>query len=98
MPTLIENIAVTVSELATPEMKPKKLFEAVKAKYPGASKGDLVRAAFLAVISQADADPSKADRMQAAALAERSTDPEKAKVKPKKRESKTKATENGKSA
>jgi hypothetical protein len=65
----------------------------VKAKYPEASKGDTVRAAFLAVISQADADPKKADRMQVAALAERSSDPEKAKTKPKKRKSKTKASD-----
>lgn len=74
MPSLIGTIATTVSELATPDMKRKALIAEVREKHPKASKGDIVRPAFLAVISNADGDPTKADRLQAAAISERSSD------------------------
>ena len=49
--TLIETIAGTVHELATPDMKPKALIAAVREKHPEAKKSDIVRAAFFAVIA-----------------------------------------------
>ncbi|GGD31168.1 hypothetical protein [Aureimonas glaciei] len=82
MPSSIETISKTVSELATPDMRPKKLFNAVRKRHPEASKSEIVRAAFLAVISTADADPAKADRLQEAAISGRVGDAD-AETKPK---------------
>lgn len=79
----IEAIAATVLDLATPDMKPKALMAAVKEKHPDASKSDIVRAAFYAVIAHADADPKKASRLQALALGERTGDAEEKKPKAK---------------
>ncbi|BDA84185.1 hypothetical protein Sa4125_17270 [Aureimonas sp. SA4125] len=91
MPSLIETIAATVHELATPEMKPKNLIKAVREKYPDAKKQDIVRAAFYAVISRADADPEKADRLQAMAIRERNADADDCKPATKKPPRKRKA-------
>ena len=74
MPTLIQTIASTVLDLATPDMKPKALIAAVREKHPEATKSDIVRAAFYAVISHADADPARSDRLQAMAITARSGD------------------------
>ncbi|MBW9115547.1 hypothetical protein JNB88_18065 [Rhizobium cauense] len=52
-----EFISGTIRALAVPGMKPKALIEAVKAKHPSASKKDIARAAFLAVILSAEYDP-----------------------------------------
>jgi hypothetical protein len=44
------KIAETVDRLATPGMKPKDLIAAVRKEHPHASKKDVSRAAFYAVI------------------------------------------------
>ncbi|MDL2408188.1 hypothetical protein PY650_21565 [Rhizobium calliandrae] len=44
------NIAETVGRLATNGMKPKELIAAVRQEHPNASKKDVSRAAFYAVI------------------------------------------------
>ena len=72
----IPTIACSINALATPGMKPKDLIAAVREKHPEASKKDVVRAAFYAVITQADADPEKAERIQNLALNERSSEDE----------------------
>ena len=90
MTSKIETIAATVHELATPDMKPKELLKAVREKYPDAKKQDIVRAAFYAVILNADVDPEQADRLQQIAMNERNTDPDERKPavkKPRKRKS-----------
>jgi hypothetical protein len=50
----IEKIAQTISQLATPATRPKQLLEAVRKVHPKASKKDITRAAFYAVITAAD--------------------------------------------
>jgi hypothetical protein len=46
----IEKIAKTVSGLAKPKMRPKELFEAVRKVHPEATKKEITRGAFYAVI------------------------------------------------
>lgn len=53
----IAIIAKTVSELAVPGMRPKHLIEAVRKKHPEASKKEITRAAFYAVIEAAEKAP-----------------------------------------
>lgn len=98
--TLIETIAGTVHELATPDMKPKALIAAVREKHPEAKKSDIVRAAFFAVIAHSDDDPEKARRLQAMAIAERTDDGDEKKLKASRKPRKTKDrhVENGKAA
>lgn len=48
--TEIEKIAKTVSKLAKPEMRPKELFEAVRKVHSEATKKEITRGAFYAVI------------------------------------------------
>lgn len=52
-------------------MKPKELLAAAKRAHPGASKGDIVRAAFYALIARADDDHETAARLHDFALRER---------------------------
>ncbi|MBB4000849.1 hypothetical protein [Aureimonas pseudogalii] len=72
----IYAIAASVNELAQPGIKPKDLIEAVRERHPKASKKNIVRGAFLAVITHADADPDKVAQMHETALSARSTDDE----------------------
>ncbi len=53
----IEGMAEVIRNLATPSMKPKALIDAVKAKFPLASKKEIARAAFLSVILSAEYAP-----------------------------------------
>lgn len=69
----IQAIARTVSALAAPGLKPKDLITAVREKHPDASKKEVSRAAFLAMIQAAEVDPDQAHRMQELALASRGT-------------------------
>ncbi|CZT38027.1 hypothetical protein [Rhizobium sp. 9140] len=46
----IEKIAKTVSQMAKPKMRPKELFEAVRQVHPKATKKEITRGAFYAVI------------------------------------------------
>ncbi|TAU37637.1 hypothetical protein ELI43_34035 [Rhizobium leguminosarum] len=52
----IETMAEVIRELAVPGMKPKALIEAVKARFPSATKKEVARAAFLSVILSAEYD------------------------------------------
>ncbi|MCJ8520467.1 hypothetical protein ABID21_003672 [Pseudorhizobium tarimense] len=53
----IEKIARTVSKLAKPKMRPKELFEAVRKVHPKATKKEITRGAFYAVIMAAGSRP-----------------------------------------
>lgn len=53
----VERISETIRQLASPEMKPKALIEAVKERHPEASKKEIARAEFLTVILSADYAP-----------------------------------------
>ena len=67
----MENLARTIARLARPDMRPKQLIEAVRDEHPKASKKDIVRAAFYAVIVSADKDPVQARRLHKFALEQR---------------------------
>ena len=60
--------------IVKPDMTPKQLLKAVKKVHPKASKQDIVRAAFHAIISNADAAPEKSKKLQAFAISERAFD------------------------
>lgn len=67
----LRAVADTLMRLVTPDMKPKELVKAVRKVHPGASKKDIARAAFHAIIANADQDLGKSRNLQAFALAER---------------------------
>lgn len=67
----LEQIGDTLLALASPRMKPKDLLKAVKEIHPRASKKEIVRAAFYAIIARADDEPEKSRTLQAFAIAER---------------------------
>jgi hypothetical protein len=67
----LQAIAKTVADLAAPDLKPKELIAAVRKQHPEASKKEISRAAFLAMIQAADGDPDRARRVQEMALASR---------------------------
>lgn len=57
----IEDIARTIAELALPGMRPKDLVDAVRKKHAAASKKEICRAAFYAVILAAVEEPGRAE-------------------------------------
>ncbi|BAQ50235.1 MULTISPECIES: hypothetical protein [Methylobacterium] len=67
----LQAIAKTVADLAAPDLKPKELIAAVRKQHPEASKKEISRGAFLAMIQAADGDPDRARRVQDMALASR---------------------------
>jgi hypothetical protein len=69
--TEIQKLAKSVAELAQPDMRPKELREAVREKFPDASKKEIARAAFYAVILAAQEQPSKAKDLHKLALKNR---------------------------
>lgn len=69
----IEKISDTLAKLATPRTTPRELLKAVRKRHPEASKKTIVRAAFHSIISNADSDPAKAQRLQGFALGERAS-------------------------
>lgn len=69
----IEKISDTLAKLATPRTTPRELLKAVRKRHPGASKKTIVRAAFYSIISNADSDPAKAQRLQGFAIGERAS-------------------------
>ena len=62
--------------LVTPDMTPKELIKAVRKEHPQASKKDIARAAFHAIIANADQDLGKTRNLQAFAFAERPHQPD----------------------
>lgn len=70
----IEGIADTIRELAQPGMKPKALIQAVKDRYPEATKKEIARAAFLSVIMSAEYDPEDTQALHDIAMETRDED------------------------
>jgi hypothetical protein len=68
----IEELSMTIANLASLGMKPKELTKAVKAKHPEASGKDITRAALYAMILSAGTDLEKARRLQEFSIVERS--------------------------
>lgn len=79
----LDDLAATVQELATPGTKAKDIISAVRERHPGASKKDVVQAAFYALTGGLDADPEKAKRIQDLAIGERVSDEKDALVPPR---------------
>ncbi|WP_238314349.1 hypothetical protein [Methylobacterium crusticola] len=69
--TSTQAIASTLTRLASPGMKPKALMAAVREQHPKASKKDVARAAFYAVIQHTDGTSDKVQQLHAFALGER---------------------------
>ncbi|WP_336488360.1 hypothetical protein [Methylobacterium nigriterrae] len=60
----LDGVARTITTLATPDIKPKDLLAAVRRHHPEASKKQVSRAAFTAMILTAEIDPDQARRVQ----------------------------------
>jgi hypothetical protein len=67
----LQALGDALMRLVSPDMTPKELLKAVRNEYPGVKKKDIARAAFHAIIANADQDPGKSRNLQAFALAER---------------------------
>lgn len=67
------SIEETLLTKLTPGMTPDKLVHAVRAVHPEATKKEIIRAAFAAVIALAEADPERARALQDFALKTRGT-------------------------
>ena len=68
------SIERTLLELAKPKMTPKELLKATRKAHPGASKKDIIHAAFRSIITVADTDAEKAALLQNFALQERAVE------------------------
>ncbi|GAB6845305.1 hypothetical protein HNR00_004095 [Methylorubrum rhodinum] len=91
----IDEIAATLRSVAAAGMKPKELLGAVRERHPEASKKEVVRAAFYALIEDQGQSPAPepASDLHAFAIHERATE-EEAPIKPRKpRKKKTPAAE-----
>ncbi|MWV24457.1 hypothetical protein FVE89_21220 [Methylobacterium sp. 2A] len=69
--TSMEALSAALWSLAAPGMTPKALRAAVRASHPEASKKDIVRAAFYALIEARSQDAQTLDALHRFALAER---------------------------
>jgi hypothetical protein len=67
----IETLSAALRTLAAPGMTPKALRDAVRAQYPDASKKEIVRAAFHALIEAHAQDDRALATLHGFALAER---------------------------
>lgn len=67
----MEKIGDTLLRLATPDRTAKQLRKAAHKEHPTASKSEIARAAFWALINTVETHPEKALRLQDFALAER---------------------------
>lgn len=72
----IEALAATLRSLAAPGMTPKALRAALREKHPDASRKDVVRAAFCALIAAQARDGGGLNELHSFALAERLPDDE----------------------
>lgn len=64
-------IADTLMCVVTPDMKLKQLLKAARKEHPEATKKDIARAAFFALITHSEEDYGKEKNLQAFAIAER---------------------------
>ncbi|CDX19896.1 conserved hypothetical protein [Mesorhizobium sp. ORS 3324] len=67
----LQAVGEMLMRLVTPGMTPKELVKAVRKLHPEAKKKDIARAAFHAIIANADQDLGKSRNLQAFAPAER---------------------------
>ena len=67
----IEKIAKTVANLAKPKMRPKELFEAVREVHSKATKKEITRGAFYAVIMASAKEPGAVHGLHDLAMASR---------------------------
>jgi hypothetical protein len=65
-------IADALLDTVRPDMTPKQLFDAARARFPDATKKDIVRAAFYFVIANADRHPQVANTLHKFAIGSRS--------------------------
>jgi hypothetical protein len=72
----IEVLSATLRSVAAPGMSPKALRAAVREKHPEASKKEVVRAAFHALIDSQSQDGQAIEALHSFALAERAPDDE----------------------
>ncbi|MFG1261046.1 hypothetical protein V5F79_27580 [Xanthobacter flavus] len=70
-PQEIQDIGLTLTELARPGITPKLLFDSVKARHPKAKRKDITRAALAMMIESAQTKPSVALLLQDFALSQR---------------------------
>ena len=61
-------LKATIVRLLPDGLSPKKMLAAVKAEYPKASKSDIIRAAFAAMIETADTDTLKSLALHGVAM------------------------------
>ena len=93
----IDEIAATLRGVAAAGMKPKALLSAVRERHPEASKKEVVRAAFYALIEDRSQGkgpaPEQAGDLHAFAIQERATDEEAPIKRRKPRKNKPPATD-----
>lgn len=67
----IENLAATVSAVARPGLKPKEIIAEVRRRHPKASRKDVVRAAFYALIETGKLGEDKSQLLHELAISQR---------------------------
>ncbi len=67
------SIAKTVASLARPGMKPKELISAVRTEHPEATKKDIARAAFYAVILASEEMSNRVEELHDIAIETRNS-------------------------
>ncbi|MER2265689.1 hypothetical protein [Methylobacterium oxalidis] len=72
----IEALAGTLRKLAVSGMKPKDLLAAVRQQHPEATKKEVVRAAFYALIESHGTSPEETQSLHSFAIGERAVDEE----------------------
>lgn len=70
----IDQIGVTLEEMARSAKSPKELLKAVRERFPKASKKAITRAAMQRVIINAASDVSTADKLHDLAISSRGPD------------------------
>lgn len=64
----IAELAKTIAKLAVPGMRPKQLIQATREVHPDASKKEITRAAFYAVLEMVEMAPDDASHIHALAM------------------------------
>lgn len=67
----IEKLAATLSAVARPGLKPKEIIAEARCQHPKASKKDVVRAAFYALIETGKLDGGKSQALHELAITQR---------------------------
>jgi hypothetical protein len=69
----VADMAEMLVAVARPGITPKELFETVRHRHPKASRKEIARAAYFALISHSSKAPEKTDEIRALAVASRPT-------------------------